>query len=124
MNLEHPLDFSDQFWDPIRGLSHLHGDDWENHRFKLCWESEERPELCNHQLLNHLYLRDDLVPTDFKMAALTIMEVKQLLDDANAGQTTLQPASIKGARFDFLMPKDERECSKESVDQIYRQLRV
>lgn len=82
MDLEHPLDFNDSIWDPLKQLPYIHGLDWSEHMNELCWSGDDNPELCNHQLLRHLSTWADNVPVDFEMNALSIPEVEYLLQVA------------------------------------------
>ena len=77
MNLEHPLDFNDSFWDPIKALTlpFIQGDGWEERKQELCWSRGEYPELCNHQLLNHFSNQNEEIPEDYVMNAITVNEI-------------------------------------------------
>lgn len=86
MIVEHPHDFQETFWEPIRQLElrYIQGEDWVERKHELCWSDGEYPELCNHQLLNHLSLLDETVPEDFVMNAISANEIGHLLATAKS----------------------------------------
>lgn len=81
----------------------------------MCWSGEDRPELCNHQLLQHWSKWDDSVPEDFEMNAITVSELDYLLALAKnqavfapPGMKEYNPKNIKSTtRFTFLVTEED-----------------